>query len=178
MKKLLSLFVAFALSVGLMAQSQHMKFLGIPLNGTISTFHHKLVAKGYKHDVESSKIVSVNDRVFTGTFFGENANVHVYYNPKTKIVYRAKACIYGNSEELITQKFNEVKVALEKKYADADIEKDGPEGCNSMGFYTSQGRIDLYVSKQDDTSDVYTLHIDYWDDENHKKNENSKMNDL
>jgi hypothetical protein len=48
-----------------------------------------------------------------------------------------------------------------------------------MQLYTGQGWIDLYVSKHDRVYPTqYLLHIDYIDDVNDKKNENSKMNDL
>ena len=80
MKRFLSLFVMLVMTLGVMAQTQHMKFMGIPLNGTISAFHQKLVAKGCKHDVEVSKVAGVGSRAFTGTFFGEKSGIYVYYN--------------------------------------------------------------------------------------------------
>ncbi len=179
MKRFLSFFVMLVLTLGAMAQTQHMKFMGIPLNGTISAFHQKLVAKGCKHDVEVSNAVGAGSRVFAGTFFGEKADIYVYYNAKTKVVYRAKACIKRSSEDNIIRKYNEVKSALEEKYPDAYMSEDEHNGYDSMVFYTSQGWIDLYVSKHDGYSETpYSLHIDYIDDVNFKKNENSKMNDL
>ena len=179
MKRLLLLFVALVLTLGVMAQTQHMKFMGIPLNGTISAFHQKLVAKGCKPNVEYNKTSPVGGRTFIGTFFGEKANIYVYYNAKTKVVYRAKALILRSSEDMIIQKYDEVKSALEEKYPNAYMSKDEHYGYESMHFYTDQGRIDLYVSKYDGYSEnPYSLHIDYIDDVNFKKNENSKMNDL
>ena len=178
MKRIFSFFVMLVLTLGVMAQTQHMKFMGIPLNGTISTFHQKLVAKGCKHDVKRSKAVGVGCRTFTGTFFGEAAIIFVYYNAKTKVVYRAKACIERSSEDDIIRKYDEVKSALEEKYPDANIAKGECDGYESIGFYTVQGAIGLYVTRSDNYSYDYALHIDYWDDANNKKNENSKMNDL
>ena len=179
MKRFLSLFVMLVLTLGVMAQTQHMKFMGIPLNGTISAFHQKLVAKGCKPDVEYNKTAPVGARLFTGTFFGENARIYVYYNAKTKVVYRAKACIERSSEDGIIQQYNEVKSALEEKYPAAYMDKGEHNGHESMQFYIAQGWIDLYVSKHDNVYPTqYLLHIDYYDDVNDKKNENSKMNDL
>lgn len=179
MKRFLSFFVMLVLTLGVMAQTQHMKFMGIPLNGTISAFHQKLVAKGCKPNVEYNKTSPVGCRVFIGTFFGEKAEVYVYYNAKTKVVYRAKACILRSSEDDIIREYNEVKSALEEKYPDAYMVKDEYNGYESMHFCTAQGEIDLYVSKYDGYSEnPYSLHIDYIDEVNDKKNENSKMNDL
>ena len=167
------------LTLGAMAQTQHMKFMGIPLNGTISAFHQKLVAKGCKHDVGVSNAVGAGGRAFTGTFFGEKADICVFYNAKTKVVYRAKACIDRSSEDDIIRKYNEVKSALEEKYPDAYMCEVENYGYDSMQFYTAEGEIDLYVAKFDDVYPTeYTLFIDYVDEVNFKKNENSKMNDL
>ena len=179
MKRFFSFFVMLVLTLGVMAQTQHMKFMGIPLNGTISAFHQKLVAKGCKPDVEYNKRAPVGSRDFIGTFFGEKALIIVYYNAKTKVVYRAKACIDRSSEDDIIRKYNEVKSALEEKYPNAYMDKREDYGYDSVGFYTDHGVIGLYVSKYDDVYPTeYTLHVDYFDDINFKKNENSKMNDL
>jgi hypothetical protein len=178
MKRFLSFFVMLVLTLGAMAQTQHMKFMGIPLNGSISTFHQKLVAKGYKPDVEYNKTSPVGRRVFTGTFFGEKADIYVYYNTETKVVYRAKACIDRDSEDMIIRIYNEVKSALEEKYPDAYMIKGEYKGNEGMHFCTAQGEIGLYVTKDVVYADKYYLHIDYYDDVNFKKNENSKMNDL
>ena len=179
MKRFLSLFVMLVLTLGVMAQTQHMKFMGVTLNGTISAFHQKLVAKGCKPDVEYNKTAPVGSRHFIGTFFGEKALIIVYYNAKTKVVYRAKAVIKRSSEDNIIQQYDEVKSALEEKYPDAYMSEDEHNGYESMHFYTNQGEIDLYVSKYYGYSETpYSLHIDYYDDVNYKKNENSKMNDL
>jgi hypothetical protein len=179
MKRIFSFFVMLVLTLSVMAQTQHMKFMGIPLDGTISAFHQKLVAKGCKPDVEYNKTAPVGSRLFIGTFFGEKAKIFVYYNAKTKVVYRAKACIDRRYEDDIIRKYNEVKSALEEKYPDAYMSEDEHNGYESMHFYTDQGWIDLYVSKHDNVyPTVYSLYIDYIDDVNFKKNENSKMNDL
>lgn len=179
MKRILSFFVMLVLTLGVMAQTQHMKFMGIPLDGTISAFHQKLVAKGCKPDVEFNKIAPVGARHFIGTFFGEKAKIIVYYNAKTKVVYRAKACIDRSSEDMIIQKYDEVKSALEEKYPNANMDKSEDYGYDSMHFYTDQGEIDLYVYKFDNVYlTVYSLFIDYYDTVNYQKNENSKMNDL
>ena len=179
MKRILSFFVMLVLTLGVMAQTQHMKFMGIPLNGTISAFHQKLVAKGCKPEVEYNKTAPVGSRHFIGTFFGEKALIIVYYNAKTKVVYRAKACIDRSSEDDIIRKYNEVKSALEEKYPDAYMCEVENYGYDSMQFYTAEGEIDLYVSKYYGYSETpYSLHIDYYDDVNYKKNEKSNMNDL
>lgn len=76
----------------MLLSAQHLKFMGIPLTGTITSFSTKLKAKGFtvsKYNKSAPKGV----RLFDGTFFGNDASVYVYYDPRTSQVYRAKACI-------------------------------------------------------------------------------------
>jgi len=179
MKKLLSLLVVLTMTLGAMAQSQHLKFMGIPLNGTISAFHQKLVAKGYKPDVEVNKRSRPGSRYFKGTFFGSEAVVYVYYNPKTKIVYRAKAVLKYTSEGIMQSVYQELKVALGEKYSGALVSKGESHGYEDMTYYVDEGRIDLFCAKYDlSYPTYYNVYVDYWDDINSKKNEDKNMDDL
>lgn len=167
------------MTLGAMAQSQHLKFMGIPLNGTISAFHQKLVAKGYKPYVELNKQSGPGARSFKGTFFGREAYIHVYYNPKTKIVYRAKAVLEYTSEEDMQSVYQELKVALGEKYSGALMFENEYSGYERLSCFVDNGGIDLYCTKIDDSYLTYYLvHVDYWDDINSKKNENKNMDDL
>ena len=91
MKRTISLLLLCMIWFVASAQ-QHMKFMGIPLDGTITTFTTKLQAKGVKISPNNSKS-GAGCRWFVGSFFGQSAEIYVYYNPTTKIVYRAKAVI-------------------------------------------------------------------------------------
>ena len=67
MKKIFSvLFLILAVLVG-NAQTQPMKFLGIGMNSTMSTFVSKLKGKGFVEDVSHTK---PNYTVMKGTFAG------------------------------------------------------------------------------------------------------------
>lgn len=62
--------------MALYAQAQeskeHLKFMGIELNGTIADFQTKLLAKGLTISPQS-KLQPTGIRVFDGTFSGEDA---------------------------------------------------------------------------------------------------------
>ena len=58
----------------------HLKFMGIPLDGTINQFQSKLTAKGIRVDVALNKNIGVGARAFKGTFSGKDAQVFVYYD--------------------------------------------------------------------------------------------------
>ena len=87
------------------AQREHLKFMGIPLNGSIDAFQTKLQAKGIKYDAKGSIQLKVGCRCFKGIFSGEKADFYVYYNEKSKIVYRAKAVISCINKEKGEEKF-------------------------------------------------------------------------
>ena len=104
MKRTLFVIICCLFSIMIQAQTEHLKFMGIPLDGSITAFQNKLQAKGIKYDAEGSRLLKVGCRCFKGTFSGEEADFYVYYNERTKIVYRAKAVIKCLSKKM--QKIN------------------------------------------------------------------------
>ena len=46
MKKYITLIILSLLAITIHAQTEHAKFMGIPINGTITQFQQKLQAKG------------------------------------------------------------------------------------------------------------------------------------
>ena len=79
MRRIVSLFICCISAFVMYAQTEHMKFMGIPLNGTISSFQSKLLSKGIKYDEVLSRHLGVGCRCFNGNFSGEKANIYVYY---------------------------------------------------------------------------------------------------
>jgi hypothetical protein len=60
-------------------KKQHMSFLGIPIDGTISQFQEKLIKKGFKLS-SKNKEYGAGERAFDGKFMGRNALCVVSYN--------------------------------------------------------------------------------------------------
>lgn len=97
------------------AQSNvHIKFMGIPLTGTIAQFQAKLVAKGCTYNKVASASISNGTRAFKGTFVGNKVDIYVYYDTNTKIVYRTKAVVSGVSEDIAEQEYSKVKICCLK----------------------------------------------------------------
>ena len=177
-KYLLLIFCTLLFSVSLSAQkdTQHVKLLGIPLNGSITNFQNKLIAKGFKYDSEGSKALDTPTRIYNGLFAGESAQLFVYYNRDQKFVYRTKAIIIRDTKNQIINIMKFFKSQLEEKYSTTATSSNSDDGD---GYYITipNGRIDLYY-RQSPYSIGYSLHIDYWDSANTKKNDKSNMNDL
>ena len=178
-KHLLLILCALFISVSLSAQSkgsQHLKFMGIPINGSITNFQNKLIAKGFKYDQSGSKALDSPTRIFKGQFAGETAEIYVYYDRDQKFVYRVKVVIQRNTEEQIITKMRMFRNQLIEKY-NASAEVNEYEENESYFILVANGRIDLFYAQE--IYDIgYSLHIDYWDGANAQKHKKNNMNDL
>lgn len=197
MRKILSLLAMLLACTAMFAQAteQHVKFMGIPLNGTITQFQSKLLAKGCTYDAETSKAISTDCRVFNGVFASKKVSIYVYYDNNTKIVYRAKAVNDGMAESIADQEYGRIKELLTTKY-----ESDGITGSQSdkesccWGIFSKPkgddtdegggliGEVDLYIVKDEKTyiryPYNYSLHIDYIDFLNKEKHTEKDLEDL
>ncbi len=80
-RKLMLLLFVSLFTLVLNAQTEHMKFAGISLTGSIEQFQKKLIAKGFRLNAKISKLLPVGTRSFIGTFAGKKGNIAVYYDP-------------------------------------------------------------------------------------------------
>ena len=172
MKKLFVLFVVSLFAFMANAQ-EHMKFMGIPLDGTISNFNSKLLSKGIKVHPNNSH-ASTGQKWYVGTFFGEDAEIYVYFNPKTQIVYRAKAVIDRPDVDHLKSVFTNVSTSIENKYEATRFDdiQNGYEACefdiSSSGSII--GEIDLYTFEYGvGYNKRYYFNIDYIDAQGRKE---------
>lgn len=189
MKKSIILLIISIVALCCPMQAQHLKFMGIPLTGTITQFQNKLQAKGVKYDKKTSQRAPSGVRAFNGTFAGEKADIYVYYDQSSKVVYRAKAVITYPTETICDSHYNDFKSLLSSKYPDAYCEEGYQDEHESYLYVVSSegsgelrdihGMIGIYVSK-DNIFDYFerSLHIDYTDYLNSMGNVDSKMKDL
>lgn len=186
MKKTLSLLICCLIALNLFAQKEHLKFMGIPLNGTITAFQSKLQAKGVRYDQKTSSQLSVGCRAFNGAFSGEKATIFVYYNEKTKIVYRAKAVITYSNKDIGERRLDDFKQMLKAKYANGLMEDGEQDGHPSLSIMIPDskeewtlGYVSLYMTDPPYSfMDDVNLHLDYEDKANHLDNKSLNMDDL
>ena len=188
--KILILFMGFLTTSS--ANAQHLEFMGIPLNGTIANFQSKLLKKGCRIMKNNSRY-PVGIRGFNGVFAGDKADIFVYYNPKTRIVYQARVGIDcdGDKEEAKNM-FYKYKDMLYKKYEEVLVEQvtldsklNEVENFKYTLFVYQQppiqkgskflGTIHICIINQD-TYPIFL--IEYSDIDNLSKNEKSEIDDL
>lgn len=176
MKKLFVLSLLCLLTLGASAQ-EHMKFLGKSLNMNLSQFTAQMQKLGYERDIEASK--SFDDcRVFDGEYGDYLADLYVYYDSTTKLVYRAKAVIpFGTEETAASVTDDFITEILESgeydgKYDDDPDERGNP---NLRLFVRSSvdrdefiGIVDVFMTCDED-EDEYDVHVDFIDLANARK---------
>lgn len=185
MKRTLAILtLIFAFTIALNAQ--HLKFMGIPIDGTITQFQQKLAAKGFTISPDN-KHAGVGMRIFKGTFSGEKCNLYVYYNPTTKLVESTHVIIPAYSLDAVQSKFNQYKSRLNEKYASSSIGFEGEHPydyfwqvlpSSSQENLTLRGVIGIGIIELDDPFEPYELSISYSDSINVKKNKKSYDDDL
>lgn len=196
MKRIALLTFAMLMGIFCYAQSEHLKFSGIPIDGTITQFQAKLLKKGYTLDRLISSYFPIGTRAFRGIFIGEKVVLCVYYDSHTKIVYRVKAIIEDLVESIAEQKFQEIKDMLKKKYDNSyfsDGEKEGRPAFSicprrhrtflsaDNNWKECYGEIDLFIVKDEDNMNYpycFNVHIDYHDQINLDKHEIKKIDEL
>ena len=149
-RKLILLLFVSLFTLVLNAQTEHMKFAGIPLTGTIDQFQKKLVAKGFRLNKKKSKILPVGTRSFVGTFAGKQGNIAVYYDTDTKVVYGAKVYYDGMTEDRAEGELDNLRSILSAKYGEDNI-TDGTDNSNRQTFTvdTGLGIIYCYMMKDE-----------------------------
>lgn len=195
MKRILIALLFVFSCIGAMAQNanEHLKFMGIPINGTLESFTQKLVAKGMKRQQGWD-----NTGVFRGTFAGErDCEVYVNMIPSRNIVYRIVVCLpskdtwdwlekdYNRFKEMLTTKYGEPYKCSESfkegTYVGSDRLKISAlkEGkCNYYSIWGStEGVIALEIFNADGSSDC-CVRLVYYDAINYKLAQDSKQNDL
>ena len=121
---LATLFVALIAFSSLTAQqdksqsqpktTEHLKFMGIPIDGSPKSFANKLKSRGFTlKDPLSPDVIWM-----TGTFAGiSNSDVFIYKYPATANVYKVRVVFPGqDSWSQIEMRYNKFKDWLSQKY--------------------------------------------------------------
>lgn len=186
MKKTIFFLLAVVMTLAAAGQTkEHMKFMGIPMGITISTFQNRLAAKGVKYD-DWSKYMLNGTRMYSGMFAGQKASFYIYYDSASKKVYRAKVVMGRNEWAMIEQLFDEFYSMYKEKYGEEvfiDTPANDDLGFKATSIFTALGRIDLFIHEAEadcitHSKKYYNLHIDYFDSAAESENKSNRLDDL
>lgn len=181
--------------IGAMAQNanEHLKFMGIPINGTLESFTQKLVAKKIK-SIQAAEGVGL----FNGTFAGKNdCNIFVATVPNRNIVSKVVVCLppretwawlesdYNQFKQMLTSKYGEpfqhsetfkAGTFTSSDYLKISALKEGK--CEYyVGWKLNEGVILLEIISIESPSSCL-VRLSYYDAINSKLEETSKQDDL
>lgn len=187
MKKIISVLFALFVCMAVSAQ-QHMKFMGIPLDGTIDNFTLKLKTKGLTYNVAKSKALGPGAKFYDGTFMGEKATFMVFFNEKSRVVYGVLVELPYSSVNLAYTPFVNISEQLQKKYPKAVYEpkKDSEGDVDGVTFSipdeNETERIGIIIQSLNKSNtffrDGWSINLMYTDIKNFQKNEAINNEDL
>lgn len=168
------------------AKTGHLKFMGIPLDGTISQFEEKLIRKGAKLDQElnSRRANGEACRYYSGSFSGRAATIKIKYNYMTKIVWGAMVSLPFKNKDVAESELKYFKEKLLCKYPLSSAQNTIKEGIPSVMLCVCDNRdcygfIYLYtVTPTKSQKDKAYLILNYKDYINTEKNESKNLEDL
>ena len=195
MKRILIALLFVFSCIGAMAQNanEHLKFMGIPINGTLESFTQKLVAKGLKREHAWD-----NALLLKGTFAGKSGSgVCVMRVPSRNIVYKVVVCLpskdtwewlendYKEFKEMLTTKYGEPYKCSESfkegTYVGSDYLKISALKGGECEYYSAwgstEGMILLEIFNADGSSNC-CVRLTYIDLINGKLADSSKQDDL
>ena len=195
MKRILIALLFVFSCIGAMAQNanEHLKFMGIPINGTLESFTQKLVAKKIK-SIQAAEGVGL----FNGAFAGKmNCNIFVATVPNRNIVSKVVVCLppretwawlesdYNQFKQMLTSKYGEPLQHSETfkagTFTSSDYLKISALKEGKCEYYSTwglnEGFIGLEIFNVDGSSDC-CVRLTYIDLINGKLAEDSKQNDL
>ncbi len=108
MKRLLLALLLFSAALSCAAQTQPMKFMGVNLNCTMTTFVSKMKGKGFSQDPNSRD----NIIYMKGMFAGERVRLEVHNAPKTKLI----ASVLVRFNHSTSYSYDILKKKLQVKY--------------------------------------------------------------
>ena len=189
MRKLL-LSMLLSVCIICTAQTNHMKFKGIPMEGTLNSFVQKLKAKGYTYIVEKDgsaflrgEFATVKGCTIIVSRFSDRDQVNIVGvifpedDTWNRIITR-----YYSLKEMLTEKYGQPDCVEE--FSKRDPENDFlrfhailSDECNYFSEFTCEnGRIQLTMKKIDTLTASVILR--YIDNENADETRKKMMDDL
>lgn len=119
MKKRISLIIAMLCAITCMAE-EHLKFKGIPIEGSMKSFCQKLANKGFTKIGSDSNLT-----LFTGDFTGRDATIGVKSDDDGENVYSVIVLFESSKEwKVLVSTYNYYKDLYTRKYGEPKISKE------------------------------------------------------
>ena len=159
-----------------MAQ-EHMKFMGIPINGSVNTFTALLKKKGFEISPDN-QYMGVGYRLLKGEFMGVyGTEICLYYDGSDSRMFSVVALSDYPDIEVAEERQKYIKELIKKKYPSWKC-VEGKEKFAKTTFVANEGSVVIYIEPY---KSWYNLKISYIDKENynsHNKKEIAKQKSI
>lgn len=168
--------------LSLTINAQHMKFMGIPIDGNVNMFASKLMSKGFSISPKNKK-TGVGKRLMKGRFYDQEVDLCIIYIPLTKIVYGVVIRFHNSNRTILERMMEDIGDSVKEKYICKEEEGKTNAGYDTTIYYIYEesnqnkliGKINMGV-KFDDWD--YELFLVYQDEQNALKNKQIKDDDI
>ncbi len=140
------------------SHAQHLRFMGIPIDGTIEDFDAKLKAKGFVESIESCS--DSKRKFYDGEYCGNKAYLLVRATSCDKVCSVSVFCDFSNIEAAKNMWFF-LKKSIEEKYL---VNKIKEKSSKSVRYRLEEGEIVVEYNYSE--NEPYKVHICYMDLEN------------
>ena len=155
-KSLLLLMLVSLLALTSFAQTEHMKFMGIPIDGSLKSFCSQLKKKGFDRDPYETR--RKDSRIYIGEFAGHNSKVFVYSDAKSNNVHTVIVNISSYEEDVALSIYNNLRQMLIEKYSEDVGVKEYKWLNERYADKIREGKLTelkwLYEKRDDDGYDV------------------------
>ena len=133
------------------AQSDHLIFKGIPIDGDIEQFSKQLISVGYK---ESLRFTEKYIKWFEGMFMDEKCFIGVFHSPKGLVGRVDVLYLYPSYSEM-NSAFNDAISLYRTKYGSPDLSQsdvyiwDVPHGGIAITKISNDGKYKLLITYED-----------------------------
>lgn len=192
MKRVLVTLVCFLMMGSMVAQEQHMTFVGVPIDGTLSEYIEEMESKGFSYEGMEEGIATLK-----GDFAGyKNCLITVTTLRNCDVVSKIAVRFpeihhwydlipeYEKIKSLLTEKYGQPTKCTEKFLdykGDSDYQKLIELSNNRVRWFTvfstDLGEVELTLTTGQFPIQSHVL-LNYFDKENSKKVEKSAMEDL
>ena len=147
---------------------EHVKFLGIPLDGTIQQFQNELTDMGCSDGKVFLQLEGM--KAFKGSYAGHDALLMAFYDKTIDVVYQAKAVISCQGVDNCESVFNEINEHIQFEHDSYGYTILSPQRV-------VMGVVGLFVTKEEHSPNGYSVQVQYTDTANLRVHERQQSDD-
>lgn len=159
MKRLIILIISFLCFTQAFSE-EHLKFLGLPIDGTVNKYAANLISKGFRIS-QKNKYASKGLRVMEGPFLDNTEEFGLHYDHDTQKMWNVTFVRSCFTEEETKELYDKLESLIREKHFEATYKTDIDKSyIYSSSFKSDLGIISLGIKEYDF---MYRVNMTYCD---------------